>query len=256
VSVAEEAVRALEAAGCKVDVMDHVMDEDPFDLWVSEFYAGAGTRLRRHLEEERELLDSAIAAVLDQALAQSLQEYYTKVFKRYDFRETMRTFFESIDLLATPTGQPAASVPAGFTAAGLPVGLQFVAKINHETDLFRAAAALESVRPWAGKRPGGAMAHAPSGQPHPPQLPQKRIEHRVEPPPHRIQRRTARCPDQSPGQHVADVVLAHVDTRERHYTGKKQRPDTGSPRQKHQHRGDGEAERGVVAGERRVAGGV
>jgi Asp-tRNA(Asn)/Glu-tRNA(Gln) amidotransferase A subunit family amidase len=204
VAVAEEAVRALQGAGCRVDVMDHVMDEDPLDLWVSEFYAGAGTRLRRHLEEEREQLDPAIAAVLDRALSQSLQEYYTKVFRRYDFRETMRTFFESIDLLVTPTvpvpafavgldvppqlpqrnvvswqyytypfnltGQPAASVPAGFTAAGLPVGLQLVAKINHETDLFRAAAALESVRPWEGRRPS---AHLPSsGQTHPPQLPQ------------------------------------------------------------------------------------
>lgn len=189
VAVCEEAVRALEAAGCRVDVIDDLLSKDPLDLWVSEFYAGAGTRLRRHLEEERELLDPAIAAVLDRALGQSLQEYYTKVFARYEFRETMRIFFEDIDLLATPTvpvpafdvgldvppqlpqrdvvswqyytypfnltGQPAASVPAGFTHDGLPVGVQLVAKINHETDLFRAAAALERVRPWAGRRPGG-----------------------------------------------------------------------------------------------------
>ena len=51
------------------------------------------------------------------------------------------------------TGQPAASIPAGFTAAGLPVGLQMVAGINRETDILRAAAAFEAAAPWADRRP-------------------------------------------------------------------------------------------------------
>ena len=51
------------------------------------------------------------------------------------------------------SGQPAASIPAGFTADGLPVGLQMVSKINREVDIFRAAAALEEARPWADARP-------------------------------------------------------------------------------------------------------
>ena len=46
------------------------------------------------------------------------------------------------------TGQPAASIPAGFTAAGLPVGLQIVARAYREEDLFAAAAAFEALRPW------------------------------------------------------------------------------------------------------------
>jgi aspartyl-tRNA(Asn)/glutamyl-tRNA(Gln) amidotransferase subunit A len=46
------------------------------------------------------------------------------------------------------TGQPAISVPAGFTAAGLPVGLQLVGR-RHEDDLvLRVAAAFERARPW------------------------------------------------------------------------------------------------------------
>jgi Asp-tRNA(Asn)/Glu-tRNA(Gln) amidotransferase A subunit family amidase len=44
-------------------------------------------------------------------------------------------------------------VPAGFTAAGLPVGLQIVARPYREEDVFCAAAALESARPWAVRRP-------------------------------------------------------------------------------------------------------
>jgi len=51
------------------------------------------------------------------------------------------------------TGQPAASVPVGFSTSGLPIGLQMVAKINHETDIFRAAAAYEKAQPWARHPP-------------------------------------------------------------------------------------------------------
>ena len=53
------------------------------------------------------------------------------------------------------TGQPAASIPAGFTRDQLPVGLQMVAKVNHELDIFRAAAAFEAIRPWADRKPPG-----------------------------------------------------------------------------------------------------
>jgi Asp-tRNA(Asn)/Glu-tRNA(Gln) amidotransferase A subunit family amidase len=51
------------------------------------------------------------------------------------------------------TGNPAASIPCGFTADGLPVGLQLVAKTNREVDLLRVCAAFESARPWANGYP-------------------------------------------------------------------------------------------------------
>jgi len=58
-----------------------------------------------------------------------------------------------------PTGSPTAargptaSIPCGFTADGLPVGLQVVAKTNRETDLLRLSAAFEAARPWANSYP-------------------------------------------------------------------------------------------------------
>ena len=185
--LAERAAKVFVDLGCEVVEVEKVLDEDPVDLWVSEFYAGVGVRLKKQLTEQRELLDPAVADVLKDALRQTSEEYYTKVFRRYELREKMRVFFEPFDLLLTPalpcaafdvglntppqhadrsivswvyytypfnlTGQPAASIPAGFTRSGLPVGLQMVAKINHETDIFRAAAAYEAVRPWADKIP-------------------------------------------------------------------------------------------------------
>lgn len=185
--VAERAARAFADLGCELVEVEKVLDADPVDLWVSEFYAGVGVRLKKPLAEQRELLDPAVADVLKDALRQTSEEYYTNVFRRYELREKLRIFFEQFDLLLTPalpcaafdvglntppqyadrnivswvyytypfnlTGQPAASIPAGFTRAGLPVGLQVVAGINQETDIFRAAAAFEQLRPWSDKKP-------------------------------------------------------------------------------------------------------
>jgi amidase len=51
------------------------------------------------------------------------------------------------------TGQPAASVPAGFGADGLPRGVQLVARPNDEATLLSLAAQMEAERPWAQRRP-------------------------------------------------------------------------------------------------------
>lgn len=187
VAITEAAVKTFEELGCEVELIDDFIGDNPFDMWVAEFYAGVGTRLLSVLRDTPQLLDPVVAGALGPALDQTLEAYYAKVFRRYDYREKIRSRFESIDLLLCPTapvpafdvgvdippqlaesnivswqyytypfnltGQPAASIPVGFTAAGLPVGLQMVARINHETDIFRAAAALESARPWAHLTP-------------------------------------------------------------------------------------------------------
>lgn len=60
------------------------------------------------------------------------------------------------------TGQPAASVPAGFTAAGLPVGLQVVGRHLADATVLAAAAAFEQARPWGHLWP--ELAHLPQSQ--------------------------------------------------------------------------------------------
>jgi amidase/aspartyl-tRNA(Asn)/glutamyl-tRNA(Gln) amidotransferase subunit A len=51
------------------------------------------------------------------------------------------------------TGQPAFSVPNGFTKAGLPIGLQIVGRPADETTIISIAAAFEEARPWRGQHP-------------------------------------------------------------------------------------------------------
>ena len=51
------------------------------------------------------------------------------------------------------TGQPAASVPAGFDAAGLPLAVQLVGRPGDEATLLSLAAQIEQARPWADRRP-------------------------------------------------------------------------------------------------------
>jgi amidase len=51
------------------------------------------------------------------------------------------------------TGQPAASVPAGFGADGLPRAVQLVGRPDDETTLLSLAAQIEAERPWAQLRP-------------------------------------------------------------------------------------------------------
>ncbi len=56
-------------------------------------------------------------------------------------------------VLWNSTGQPAASVPAGFSADGLPLAVQIVGRTNDEATLLSLAAQLEAERPWAQRRP-------------------------------------------------------------------------------------------------------
>jgi aspartyl-tRNA(Asn)/glutamyl-tRNA(Gln) amidotransferase subunit A len=51
------------------------------------------------------------------------------------------------------TGQPAATVPAGFTEDGLPVGLQIIGRHLDDPMVLRACAAFEAAAPWADRWP-------------------------------------------------------------------------------------------------------
>ncbi|MGC1342973.1 MAG: amidase [Candidatus Binataceae bacterium] len=61
--------------------------------------------------------------------------------------------FLAFTIIANLTGQPAATVPAGFTKDGLPVGLQIIGRHLDDATVLRASAAFEDARPWAYRWP-------------------------------------------------------------------------------------------------------
>ncbi len=181
VTVVEAAVRKFEDAGAIVTRIDDVFEADPADLWTAEFYAGVGIKLRDFLENQRDLLDPAVADILEPALGQEMQDYYTKVFTRYALRDRMTALFRNYDVLLSPvlpvssldvgknvpdshadrnlvswvyytypfnlTGQPAGAVCAGLSPDGMPVGLQVVGRYLDEAAVVRAMAFVERMQP-------------------------------------------------------------------------------------------------------------
>jgi aspartyl-tRNA(Asn)/glutamyl-tRNA(Gln) amidotransferase subunit A len=112
----------------------------------------------------------------------SAAEYITAQRARSVLNEQIRANFSRVDVFATPsaprppeafesmdpneqnlrpnftnpfnlTGLPAISVPCGFTAGNLPVGLQIVARPFEEATCFRVAYAYEQATEWHKKRP-------------------------------------------------------------------------------------------------------
>ncbi len=156
-----------------------------------------GVRLAADLEDKmaewREQIDRGLARFVERSLKIPATEYARACFAQVAYWDGIRPFFEKYDLLLTPTvavlpfeigqlgvkeiagkavsplgwmpftypfnitGQPAASVPCGWTEEGLPVGLQIVGRRFDEATVLRAAAAFEKASPWAGRRPPLAM---------------------------------------------------------------------------------------------------
>lgn len=112
--------------------------------------------------------------------AQARKEFWRRIqplFERYDILLTPTTAVSAFDVSTyqvteiagvkgspaldwTPftypfnfTGQPAASVPCGWTEDGLPVGLQIVGRRFADATVLRVAAAFEQAAPWADKHP-------------------------------------------------------------------------------------------------------
>lgn len=51
------------------------------------------------------------------------------------------------------TGQPAATVPCGFSSEGLPIGLQIVGRRREDAIVLQASAAFERAYPWRDRKP-------------------------------------------------------------------------------------------------------
>ncbi|MBI2287475.1 MAG: amidase, partial [Chloroflexi bacterium] len=160
--------------------------ERPYTLFVGLWL---GTVLQDKMAEWREQIDPGLVRFLERNKERLAYEFVQAYIGLAEYWAGMQPFFERYDRLLTPTvaippieigqvgpreiegvkvtplgwmpftypfnitGQPAASVPCGWTDAGLPVGLQIVGRRFDDVTVLRAAAAFEQALPWADKRP-------------------------------------------------------------------------------------------------------
>jgi aspartyl-tRNA(Asn)/glutamyl-tRNA(Gln) amidotransferase subunit A len=182
----------LRELGAEVRTVDEPFEnaEAPWRVlqqsnWAARWFSKLG--------EVESNIEPGFAAGIRAGGAYTGQQLLAATVKRTEFFRKVQGWFERCDLVATPTmsrppmsathkvdepitvngkpagdlrvawapylnvfnltGHPALSVPAGFTRAGLPVGLQLVARWHGEADLFAAARRIEQTRRWADRRP-------------------------------------------------------------------------------------------------------
>jgi aspartyl-tRNA(Asn)/glutamyl-tRNA(Gln) amidotransferase subunit A len=178
---AAETVAALGVAGHTVTDLDPGLP-DPYLIaeTILTTLTAAATA-----DAAADRLDPGLLALVEVGKRTSGVELSRAALRRAEYTERIRVLMNEYDLLAMPTvpvppfpadrdfpdlavgkgalewltwtpstfpfnltGQPAISVPAGFTPAGLPVGLQLVGGWRADDTVIRAARQLESLRPW------------------------------------------------------------------------------------------------------------
>lgn len=183
----KKAAKAFRAFGCRVDEVNPGWPS-PFECWHAIFAGGIATRLASFLNDA-DKIDPGLLEIVHKTLKNPPTTYVQAWFDRLAWLEHPRQFFRKYDLLLTPTlarpafplgldnateiagtpvpewawtpytypfnltGQPAASVPCGFTKEGLPIGLQIVGRRFDDATVLRASAAFEAAHPWVHHRP-------------------------------------------------------------------------------------------------------
>jgi aspartyl-tRNA(Asn)/glutamyl-tRNA(Gln) amidotransferase subunit A len=153
------------------------------------FWPAHFSRHAHRVAEMRERMDPGFVACIEAGQHITVAEYQNMRLVKYAYCAEIHHFFEDWDFLLTPavsvaafpaerlqpahwpqhpwdwmswaefsypfnlSQNPAASIPCGFTEAGLPVGLQIVGRRFDDLGVLQMSAAFEAVAPWAQYRP-------------------------------------------------------------------------------------------------------
>jgi aspartyl-tRNA(Asn)/glutamyl-tRNA(Gln) amidotransferase subunit A len=184
----ERAVAVLGELGARVEEVDPGFT-DPVESFHVLWFSGAAQTVRSYTQQQLELMEPALREVCEQGRRFSALDYLQAMQERMAMGIRMGAFHERYDLLVTPTmplaafdagaevpagwpherwtswaqfsypfnmtQQPAATVPCGFTSAGLPVGLQIVGPRHADERVLAAARAYEQATDWSRLPPSG-----------------------------------------------------------------------------------------------------
>jgi aspartyl-tRNA(Asn)/glutamyl-tRNA(Gln) amidotransferase subunit A len=153
------------------------------------FWSAHETRLAAYLPEWEQRMDPGLVACIRSGGTVGMADYQQLRDRKHAYIAEIQMFFQDWDFLITPSvsvaafsaenlqpahwpqhewdwlswaefshpfnmsWNPAASLPCGFTAEGLPVGLQIVGRRFDDLGVLQASAAFERALPWADKRP-------------------------------------------------------------------------------------------------------
>ena len=184
-TLVEKAARCFEEMGAHVEEVGPLIEplQKPFEaLWSGSF----GVRLRLIPTQLHGKLDPAFRALAEKGLSVTLSDYARAYEAKSKLARDMALWHQTYDLLLAPvtptppppvetlynsdafprwtkgapytlpfnlTGAPAASMPAGLTGAGLPVGLQIVGPARSDHLVLRAMRAYESASGWRWPQP-------------------------------------------------------------------------------------------------------
>ena len=175
----QAAVTQLEQLGAIVEQVDPGF-EDPLDITTGRWFLGAWTVWNSLTPRQQAVCDPDFVAQAALGQACSALQIQQLQLRRGALGSHMRQFMQRYDLIATPaiaipafaampaghaamtpasmlgwtpfsypfnlTQQPACTVPCGFTADGLPIGLQLAGPMFGDALVLRAARAFEAVR--------------------------------------------------------------------------------------------------------------
>ena len=188
----ESALAALAELGAVVEpVADDFQSSEPIWLVLTQSFWNA--RFRRYVGQFGNRMSDTLLRQMDNGAGHSAVALQEAMFERTRIFREVQHWFERYDIVATPTlsrtalaidhdffapieidgvvadtvrkawypytlpfnlsGNPAVTLPCGFGADGLPIGLQLVGPHLGDARLLRAAALYEMARPWAGDRP-------------------------------------------------------------------------------------------------------
>jgi|TARA_B100001964_G_scaffold349_2_gene430 Asp-tRNA(Asn)/Glu-tRNA(Gln) amidotransferase A subunit family amidase len=181
---------ALREAGAVVEEIQLGWTRQIVDDWFQHWAVFFAAYFEQHLDEWQDQMTPEVVQIIHSGQAVKATDFKRLEAARTKQWETLRPILSKFDALLTATmalpaplvggkdsdydsnddaGRyqgldmtctlnfvsqcPAVSVPSGFTAGGLPTGLQIVGRRYDEATVLRVAGALEVAQSWAGLRP-------------------------------------------------------------------------------------------------------
>ncbi len=120
------------------------------DMITTEFFLNKFRRAFGRFFEQYDMLLTPTLIKLPEPLGR-----YTKMRTDVDYVGYMRLCDEIRvhTTAANVTGQPAMTLPLGYSQSGLPIGVQFMGRFGGEGALIRLASSLEIQMPWHERIP-------------------------------------------------------------------------------------------------------